>query len=153
MSADSGKKPCISRSCSFYGSGIVFFFLPIGQAMEDLAASWTSPFILIFFHLSALRSVWFAFSKEVGPEMNSSQIRKASTRAEPLVKLMLKRHALPKSCVLSPFEANRVSYTSACPRLQIGGCVVQICHIIWVNCGQTPGHAIASFFSGLFLLV
>ncbi|KIM34628.1 hypothetical protein M413DRAFT_153107 [Hebeloma cylindrosporum] len=81
--------------------------------------------------------------------MNSSQLREASTRAEPLVKLMPKPHALPKSCVLSPLEANRVSYMTACPRVH-GGCVVQMCHTIWVYCGQAPGHAVASFFSALF---
>jgi len=113
--------------------------------VEDLAASGTSPYILFFFHLSALRSEWYVFSKQVGPEMNSSQLRKASTRAESLVEPM---HALPKSCVLSPFEANRVSYMSACRRLQ-GGCIVQICHTIGVNCGQTPWHAVASFFLGI----
>lgn len=96
-------------------------------------------FYSIFFHLSALRSVWFAFSKEVGPEMNSSQPRKASTRAEPLVKLMPKLHALPKE--LRPQSVRDESsfiYMSACPRLQ-GGCVVQICHTIWVNCNRPLG--------------
>lgn len=94
------------------------------------------------FYFSSLRSVWFAFLKEVGPEMNSSQLRKAaqqpttsSTRAERLVKLMA-NHTQCQELRPQPIEENEF-HVSASPSPKVVGCAIQICHAILVNSGKT----------------